>query len=129
MFVSHRDLIEKKQISEYITKQVLVGPKEGWKDHVMRMFTLEKGGKAPRHSHPWQHIIYAVEGKGNLYMEGKDYPLKAGSWPMSPMTPTTRSPMPQMRSLSSSALFPSGVTSKRPRSIPRPSRAKSRETS
>ena len=79
MFVSHRDLIEKKQISEYVTKQVLVSPKEGWKDHVMRMFTLEKGGKAPHHSHPWQHIIYAVEGTGNLYMEGKDSPLTAGS--------------------------------------------------
>lgn len=79
MFVSHRNEIEKKKISETITKQVLVGPQQGWKDHVMRMFTLEKGGKAPHHAHPWQHIIYAVEGKGNLLMDGKDYPLTAGS--------------------------------------------------
>jgi quercetin dioxygenase-like cupin family protein len=79
MFVSHRDEIEKKQISETITKQVLVGPQQGWKDHVMRMFTLQKGGKAPYHAHPWQHIIYAVEGVGNLLMDGKDYPLTAGS--------------------------------------------------
>ncbi len=79
MFVSHRNEIEKKKISETITKQVLVGPQQGWKDHVMRMFTLEKGGKAPHLAHPWQHIIYAVEGVGNLLMDGKDYPLTAGS--------------------------------------------------
>ena len=79
MFVSHRDEIEKRQISDLITKQILVGPEQGWKDHVMRMFTLEKGGAAPRHSHPWQHIIYVVEGVGNLFMDGTDYPLKAGS--------------------------------------------------
>ena len=83
MFVSHRDEIEKKQIespsSNKVTKQVLVGPEQGWKDHVMRMFTLGKGGFAPRHAHPWQHIIYGVEGKGMLFMDGKDYPLKAGS--------------------------------------------------
>lgn len=79
MFVSHRDDIEKKQISDLITKQVLVGPAQGWKDHVMRMFTLEKEGSAPRHTHPWQHIIYAVQGEGNLFMDGTDYPLKPGS--------------------------------------------------
>jgi len=79
MFVSHRDEIEKRQISDLITKQILVGPEQGWKDHVMRLFTLEEGGAAPRHSHPWQHIIYAVEGVGNLFMDGTDYPLKAGS--------------------------------------------------
>lgn len=79
MMVSHRDAIEKKQISEKVQKQILVGPKQGWKDHVMRMFTLDAGGSAPHHSHPWQHIIYAVEGKGNLLMDGKDYPLVPGS--------------------------------------------------
>ncbi|MDD3902307.1 MAG: cupin domain-containing protein [Sphaerochaeta sp.] len=83
MFVSHRDEIEKKRISSpgsnEVLKQVLVGPEQGWKDHVMRMFTLGKEGCAPRHAHPWQHIIYVVEGKGNLFMDGKDYPLTPGS--------------------------------------------------
>ncbi|MDT4763036.1 cupin domain-containing protein [Sphaerochaeta sp. PS] len=83
MFVSHRDEIEKKQIvsptTHEVTKQVLVGPDQGWKDYVMRMFTLGKGGFAPKHTHPWQHILYIVEGKGTLFLDGKDYPLTAGS--------------------------------------------------
>ncbi|NBK20751.1 MAG: cupin domain-containing protein [Spirochaetia bacterium] len=83
MFVSHRDEIEKKRIespsSNKVTKQVLVGPNQGWEDHVMRMFTLGKEGFSSRHAHPWQHIIYVVEGEGMLFMDGKDYPLKAGT--------------------------------------------------
>nr|WP_319776499.1 cupin domain-containing protein [uncultured Sphaerochaeta sp.] len=79
MFVSHRDEIEKKNIAEKVIKQVLIGPEQGWEDYVMRMFTLEKEGKAPHHSHSWQHVIFAVEGKGNLFMDGKDYPLESGS--------------------------------------------------
>ncbi|PKL11579.1 MAG: cupin [Spirochaetae bacterium HGW-Spirochaetae-8] len=83
MFVSHRDEIEKKIIEnpamKGVVKQVLIGPEQGWKDYVMRLFTLSKGGYAPRHTHPWQHIMYVVEGEGKLFMNGIDYPLVAGS--------------------------------------------------
>ncbi len=83
MFVSHRDEIEKKTIEnpalKGVTKQVLIGPEQGWKDYVMRLFTLTKGGYAPRHTHPWQHIMYVVEGEGRLFMNGIDYPLVPGS--------------------------------------------------
>ena len=30
-----------------VTKQVLIGPDQGWKDHVMRLFTLGEDGYAP----------------------------------------------------------------------------------
>ncbi|MGH0054139.1 MAG: cupin domain-containing protein [Sphaerochaetaceae bacterium] len=79
MFVSPRNNIEKKHISEHIVKQILIGPEQGWDDYVMRLFTLEQKGKAPHHSHPWQHVIFAVEGEGNLLMDGKDYALTSGS--------------------------------------------------
>lgn len=83
MFVSHRNEIEKKQLAHpamnAVEKQILIGPDQGWSDHVMRLFTLGNGGYAPRHSHPWPHIMYVVEGKGNLFMDGTDHPLTAGS--------------------------------------------------
>ncbi len=83
MFVSHRDDIEKKKLEvasmKGVTKQILVGPHEGWDDHVMRMFTLEEGGYAPKHSHDWPHIVYVVEGEGILYFEGEEHAIKAGS--------------------------------------------------
>ncbi len=83
MFVSHRNEIEKRaqhhpEMRE-VEKQILIGPEQGWQDHVMRLFTLGNGGYAPRHTHPWPHIIYALEGSGNLFMDGKDHPLTPGS--------------------------------------------------
>ena len=83
MFVGHRDTIEKiaqnHPALHAVEKQILIGPEQGWTDHVMRLFTLGKDGYAPRHSHPWPHIMYAVEGDGNLFMDGTDHPLKAAS--------------------------------------------------
>ncbi len=79
VYVSHRNEIAATQISALVTKQLLVTPKEGWTGHVMRLFTLEANGAAPRHSHDWEHIIYVLEGEGNLFLEGSDHPLSAGS--------------------------------------------------
>ena len=83
MFVSHVDDIEKKELKGDailgVTKQVLIGEKEGWADYVMRRFSLSKGGYAPYHTHPWPHITYVLEGEGILHLDGKDYPLTAGS--------------------------------------------------
>ena len=83
MFVSHIDDIEKKVLEgdaiKGVTKQVLIGPKEGWADYVMRRFSLAKGGYAPYHSHPWPHITYVLEGEGILHLDGTDYPLTTGS--------------------------------------------------
>ena len=83
MFVSHRNAIE-KQVQSHpslnaVEKQILIGPEQGWVDHVMRLFTLKEGGYAPRHEHPWPHILYAMEGSGNLFMDGTDYPMSPGS--------------------------------------------------
>jgi quercetin dioxygenase-like cupin family protein len=83
MFVSHRNSIDKKELTgsamSNVAKQVLVGPEQGWKDHVMRMFTLAEAGFTPRHHHDWQHIIYVVEGRGTLFLDGTDHLLTAGS--------------------------------------------------
>ena len=83
MFISHRDEIEKQvqagDALKGVTKQILIGPHEGWDDYVMRMFTLESGGYAPMHAHDWPHIVYAVEGEGVLHFEGEEHPLIAGA--------------------------------------------------
>jgi quercetin dioxygenase-like cupin family protein len=83
MFVSHRDEIKGKRLTgdavKNVTKQVLIGAEQGWEDYVMRLFTVEPGGFSPRHAHDWPHIIYIVEGEGLLYIDGTDYPVRAGS--------------------------------------------------
>jgi quercetin dioxygenase-like cupin family protein len=60
--------------------KALIGPDEGWQDHVMRVVELESGGYSPKHAHPWPHINYVLEGSGALYFEGKDNPVAAGSY-------------------------------------------------
>lgn len=60
--------------------QVLVGPAQGWSDHVMRMIELEPEGHTPKHSHDWPHINYMVEGSGILHLDGEDIPVTVGSY-------------------------------------------------
>ena len=83
MFVSHiKEITEIPLEGDNIknaVKKVLIGPGEGWKDYVMRLFTLKKDGFSPRHTHPWIHVNIVLEGKGTLFLEGKDYPMEKGS--------------------------------------------------
>ena len=60
--------------------KVLVSPEEGWKDHVMRVVELGIDGYSPKHSHPWQHINYVLEGKGELEIDGKITLISVGSY-------------------------------------------------
>lgn len=58
--------------------KVLVGKEEGWDSHVMRVIELEAGGYSPKHSHPWPHINYIIEGEGILLSEKEENPIKKG---------------------------------------------------
>lgn len=84
MIVSHEEEIIAQQIELPIVKnaamKVLVGEKEGWGDHVMRVIELAEAGYSPKHVHPWPHINYMLEGNGVLYIDGKEHPVKAGSY-------------------------------------------------
>jgi len=60
--------------------RVLVGPSEGWEDHVMRVIELQPDGYSPKHTHPWPHINYVLEGHGHLFLEGVENPIEAGSF-------------------------------------------------
>ena len=44
----------------------------------MRIFTLEKGGFTPEHTHNWPHINYIIEGKGLLFLDGNKYTVEKG---------------------------------------------------
>ncbi len=82
MYISDTTIIPKKFLSadtmKNVSKQVLVGPDQGWDSHVMRVFTVGKDGYTPKHSHSWPHINYIISGEGVLFVDGKEYPVKAG---------------------------------------------------
>jgi quercetin dioxygenase-like cupin family protein len=88
MIISHeQDLpataINSTQVHNAAMK-VLIGEKEGWRDHVMRVIELGPEGYSPRHKHPWPHINYMVEGSGTLYIEGQEHAVAAGAYAFVP---------------------------------------------
>lgn len=46
--------------------QPLLTPAENAPNFSMRFFELEPGGHTPKHSHPWEHEIFILEGEGQL---------------------------------------------------------------
>ena len=83
MFVSHTDDVDRSSVAmegaRGVLKQILIGPGEGWDNHVMRQLILEASGNTPRHSHPWPHINYITSGEGVLYLDGEEHRLTVGS--------------------------------------------------
>ncbi len=84
MYVDHVNKIARLEMNKpgvmsNVIKQVLVGPEQGWQGWVMRQFSLGTEGYTPRHAHPWPHINYIVSGQGTLFLDGKHYPVQAGS--------------------------------------------------
>jgi len=83
MYIRNRTEIKKKSLEtdtmKNVEKQVLIGADQGWDSHVMRMFTLKKNGYTPRHSHPWNHMVYIVSGNGILFVDGNEHSVTGDS--------------------------------------------------
>lgn len=69
---------------ENIVGKVLVSPKEGWEGYVMRVFEVSENGYSGKHSHDYPHIVYILDGKGTLLLDGKEYPLEKESFTFIP---------------------------------------------
>jgi quercetin dioxygenase-like cupin family protein len=84
MIVAHEKETQAQTINSPAVKnaamKVLVGPPQGWSDHVMRVVELDADGFSPKHTHPWPHINYMLEGVGILSMEGHEHPVQQGSY-------------------------------------------------
>ncbi len=65
-------------------KANVIGPGQGWKDHTLRVFTLEPDGFTPRHQHDWEHINYIIAGKGRLTIGDQTHEVRAGDYAVVP---------------------------------------------
>ncbi|MGD1118277.1 MAG: cupin domain-containing protein [Dehalococcoidales bacterium] len=61
-----------------VTMRVVAGPAEKAPTFVMRVFEIERGSATPLHTHPWEHEVFVLEGKGALRGSGKETPLAPG---------------------------------------------------
>ena len=71
-----------------VIMKVLVSPKEGWEGHVMRELEVGTFGYTPKHSHPWPHINYIIEGEGELLIGEKVNKVTAGGYAYVPASET-----------------------------------------
>jgi quercetin dioxygenase-like cupin family protein len=56
----------------------LVGPKDGAPNFAMRQFEVAPGGFTPKHSHPYEHEVYVLSGKGTILEGNLPREIKAG---------------------------------------------------
>ncbi len=56
----------------------LISDKEGAPRFFMRLFEIAPGGHTPLHSHPWEHEVFVVSGRGEVEGEGGRKPIGPG---------------------------------------------------
>ncbi len=78
---------------EGVVKRVLVSPEHGWDGWVMRLFDVEPGGHTPRHAHDWPHVNFVAGGRGVLFLDGEEHPLRGRLLRLRAVRP--RAPVPR----------------------------------
>jgi len=63
-----------------VKMRVLMSEKDGAPNFIMRIFEIEPGGNTLYHTHPWEHEVYVLEGRGSVRQKGKDHPIEQGTF-------------------------------------------------
>jgi quercetin dioxygenase-like cupin family protein len=58
----------------------LVDAVQGAPNFAMRQFEVAPGGYTPKHSHPYEHEVFVLEGRGVVLEGDEEHPLKAGDF-------------------------------------------------
>ena len=56
----------------------LLGERDGTPNFAMRQFEVAPGGYTPRHSHPYEHEVFVLEGEGVILDGTVERSLRAG---------------------------------------------------
>jgi quercetin dioxygenase-like cupin family protein len=56
----------------------LLGPQQGTPNFAMRQFEVAPGGFTPRHSHPYEHEVFVLEGEGVVIEGAAEHRLQSG---------------------------------------------------
>jgi quercetin dioxygenase-like cupin family protein len=79
MVIKNLKEVPYEEMSAYkgVKKQILIGPRDGSVEIIMRYFSLEPGGNTPYHSHGFPHVVKVEKGKGMVVDEnGKEHALE-----------------------------------------------------
>ena len=56
----------------------LISEQGGAPNFAMRQFEVEPGGHTPRHSHPYEHEVFVLEGEGEVFEGETPHAIKQG---------------------------------------------------
>ncbi len=76
--------VEGKAVTEAgadgVTIRVLMGDNVGAPNFTTRHFEVAPGGHTPYHTHPWEHEVYILSGKGKARRKGGETEVGPGSF-------------------------------------------------
>lgn len=82
MKVNHYEQIDAKPVTmegaSGCAVRWLISQDDGAPSFSMRQFEVQPGGFTPRHSHPYEHEVFVLEGDGQLFEGDQPHRLKAG---------------------------------------------------
>ena len=82
MKVQNFERVEQKKVdlpgSEGCKVRWLVGQSDGAENFSMRHFEVDVDGFTPKHSHPYEHEVFVLEGEGTVLEGTKWHPIKSG---------------------------------------------------
>ena len=56
----------------------LLDESQGAPNFAMRQYEVSPGGYTPRHSHPYEHEVFVLEGQGIVFEGDQEHPLSPG---------------------------------------------------
>jgi quercetin dioxygenase-like cupin family protein len=84
MKVQHHEQVEQAPVtmegSSGCQVRWLVDEQQGAPNFAMRQFEVAPGGFTPKHSHPYEHEVYVLEGSGVVLEGDREHKLSAGDF-------------------------------------------------
>ncbi|MGQ0812810.1 MAG: cupin domain-containing protein [Nitrospiraceae bacterium] len=65
-------------VSQGVQVREMITDKDGACNFAMRVFDVQAGASTPFHTHPWEHEVYIIAGKGKVRTEGQETSFKPG---------------------------------------------------
>lgn len=82
MKVNHYRQIESQPVhmdgAEGCQVRWLIGQADGAPNFAMRQFEVAAGGYTPRHTHPYEHEVFVLDGEGVVYEGDTEHRLQSG---------------------------------------------------
>ena len=82
MKLNHFEAVEQKEVempgASGCQVRWLIGKPDGAPNFSMRQFEVAAGGYTPRHSHPYEHEVFVLEGEGVVFEGDVEHKIKPG---------------------------------------------------